>query len=73
MQAEEEDPLYESVTFSKNANLGRWTNFVNLGDMCGVSVFSGLLRPGTGESYILLCAPVQCAVAVRQLCNAAAP
>lgn len=49
MQAEEEDPLYESVTFSKNANLGRWTNFVNLGDMCGVSVFSGLLRPGAGE------------------------
>ncbi|KAI7838879.1 hypothetical protein COHA_007345 [Chlorella ohadii] len=43
--AEEEDPAYEAVTFSKNANLGRWTNFVNLGDMCGVSVFSGLLRP----------------------------
>lgn len=119
MQAEEEDPAYEDVTFSKNANLGRWavqifakdedlrranglhaasaarilrllrsalqpaqptrrdlllptsrerapgrssqpvptlaggllrwparrwTNFVNLQDMCGVSVFSGLLR-----------------------------
>lgn len=42
--AEEEDPAYEDVTFSKNANLGRWTNFVNLQDMCGVSVFSGLLR-----------------------------
>lgn len=26
----------------------RWTNFVNLGDMCGVSVFSGLLRPEAG-------------------------
>lgn len=45
VQAEEEEPAYEDVTFPKNANLGRWTNFVNLQDMCGVSVFSGLLRP----------------------------
>ncbi|KAL4418868.1 hypothetical protein ABPG77_002624 [Micractinium sp. CCAP 211/92] len=42
--AEEEEPPYEKVAFTKNANLGRWTNFVNLQDMCGVSVFSGLLR-----------------------------
>ncbi|KAL4458329.1 hypothetical protein ABPG75_013194 [Micractinium tetrahymenae] len=42
--AEEEEPPYKKVTFRKNANLGRWTNFVNLQDMCGVSVFSGLLR-----------------------------
>lgn len=28
----------------------RWTNFVNLQDMCGVSVFSGLLRPGAAGS-----------------------
>jgi len=28
----------------KNTNLGRWTNFVNLLDMCGVSVPSGVLR-----------------------------
>ena len=27
----------------------RWTNFVNLQDMCGVSVFSGLLRLKQGE------------------------
>ncbi|PRW20653.1 allophanate hydrolase [Chlorella sorokiniana] len=47
IQAEESDPAYEAVCFTKNANLGRWTNFVNLGDMCGVSVFSGLLRPPT--------------------------
>lgn len=31
---------------TKNANLGRFTNFVNLLDMCGVSVPSGLLRIG---------------------------
>ena len=30
----------------KNANLGRFTNFVNLLGMCGVSVWSGLLRLG---------------------------
>ncbi|PSC69624.1 allophanate hydrolase [Micractinium conductrix] len=45
IQAEEDEPPYEQVTFGKNANLGRWTNFVNLQDMCGVSVYSGLLRP----------------------------
>ncbi|KAL4858302.1 Allophanate hydrolase [Chlorella vulgaris] len=45
IQAEEEEPPYEDVSFGKNANLGRWTNFVNLQDMCGVSVFSGILRP----------------------------
>ena len=50
LQAEEEVPAYADVTFGKNANLGRWTNFVNLQDMCGVSVFSGLLRlPHQGE------------------------
>lgn len=50
--AEEEDPPYDRVAFTKNANLGRWTNFVNLQDMCGVSVFSGLLRlqPNGGSS-----------------------
>lgn len=29
--------------WSLNANLGRFTNFVNLCDMCGISVPSGLV------------------------------
>jgi hypothetical protein len=35
----------------KNANLGRFTNFVNLLDMCGVSVYSSLLRV-VGEGVV---------------------
>jgi hypothetical protein len=31
----------------------RWTNFVNLQDMCGVSVFSGLLRLNQGVLGLL--------------------
>ena len=50
MQAEEDDPSLSAMLSAlppKNANLGRFTNFVNLLDMCGVSVYSGLLRvPG---------------------------
>ncbi|GAB4814951.1 hypothetical protein N2152v2_001997 [Parachlorella kessleri] len=54
VQAEEDDPSLSAMLSAlppKNANLGRFTNFVNLLDMCGVSVYSGLLRvPGDGES-----------------------
>lgn len=32
------------VTWDYNANLGRFTNFVNLLDMAGIAVPSGLLR-----------------------------
>jgi len=32
------------VTWGHNANLGRYTNFVNLLDMAGIAVPSGLLH-----------------------------
>lgn len=35
---------------SRNANLGRFTNFCNLLDMCGVSVYSGVMRFTQGMS-----------------------
>lgn len=34
---------------TRNANLGRFTNFVNLLDMCGLSVPSGVLMVGEGS------------------------
>jgi allophanate hydrolase len=51
IMAEEDEQDYQAMLsgktmISKNANLGRFTNFVNLLDMCGVSVPSGLLRLG---------------------------
>lgn len=47
--AEEDEQDYAAMLtgkamVTKNANLGRFTNFVNLLDMCGVSVPSGLLK-----------------------------
>ena len=39
-----QDMLTGKAMVTKNANLGRFTNFVNLLDMCGVSLPSGLLR-----------------------------
>lgn len=51
---EEDSPALEAMLSAlppKNANLGRFTNFVNLLDMCGVSVWSGLLR--LGEELLL--------------------
>jgi allophanate hydrolase len=41
-----QDMLSGKAMVTKNANLGRFTNFVNLLDMCGVSVPSGLLKLG---------------------------
>ena len=32
------------VTWDRNGNLGKFTNFVNLLNMCGVAVPSGVLR-----------------------------
>ena len=34
------------MTWAKNTNLGRFTNFVNLLDMAAVAVPSGILRCG---------------------------
>ena len=36
-------PDVDQVTWEYNANLGRFTNFVNLLDMAGIAVPSGLL------------------------------
>jgi len=49
--AEEDEQDYTAMLngramVTKNANLGRFTNFVNLLDMCGVSVPSGVLKLG---------------------------
>ena len=40
----EQEQLPEQPTWPRNANLGRFTNFVNLLDMCGIAVPSGLLQ-----------------------------
>lgn len=40
----EQEELAEVATWPRNGNLGRFTNFVNLLDMCGIAVPSGLLR-----------------------------
>ena len=39
-----EEKLAPSVTWAKNTNLGRFTNFVNLLDMAAVAVPSGILK-----------------------------
>ena len=44
------------VTWEYNANLGRFTNFVNLLDMAGIAVPSGLL---TGECTCVACKAAQ--------------
>ncbi|CAK0786092.1 hypothetical protein CVIRNUC_009305 [Coccomyxa viridis] len=43
-EIEAEEKLATSVTWAKNTNLGRFTNFVNLLDMAAVAVPSGILR-----------------------------
>ena len=53
IMAEEDEQDYRGMLsgramVTKNANLGRFTNFVNLLDMCGVSVPSGLMKLGEG-------------------------
>ena len=41
------------VTWTRNAKLGRFTNFVNLLDMCAVSVPSAVYRhPQIGEDIM---------------------
>lgn len=40
----EQEELAPVATWPRNGNLGRFTNFVNLLDMCGIAVPSGLLR-----------------------------
>ena len=40
----EEEQLAELPTWTRNGNLGRFTNFVNLLDMCGIAIPSGLLQ-----------------------------
>ena len=41
------------VTWTRNAKLGRFTNFVNLLDMCAVSVPSAVYRhPQIGEGIM---------------------
>ena len=44
VEIEAEEKLATSVTWAKNTNLGRFTNFVNLLDMAAVAVPSGILR-----------------------------
>ena len=41
---EAEEKRAKGVAWPKNANLGRFTNFVNLMDLAAVAVPSGLLR-----------------------------
>ena len=43
-EIEAEEKAASQPTWANNAKLGRFTNFVNLLDMCGVSVPSGLLH-----------------------------
>lgn len=57
IMAEEDEQDYLAMLsgkamVTKNANLGRFTNFVNLLDMCGVSVFSGLMNFTDGKSLL---------------------
>ncbi|KAK9819810.1 hypothetical protein WJX72_002684 [[Myrmecia] bisecta] len=40
----EQEVHAEKVSWGRNANLGRFTNFANLLDLCGLAVPSGLLR-----------------------------
>ena len=43
-EVEAEEKEAASVSWPKNANLGRFTNFVNLMDMAAIAVPSGVLR-----------------------------
>jgi allophanate hydrolase len=38
-----EEEATEPPTWSRNAKLGRFTNFVNLLDMCGIAIPAGLV------------------------------
>lgn len=62
-EIEADEKLASTVTWDKNGNLGRFTNFVNLMDMAAIAVPSGILRckpapsGSTGQSplYEALC------------------
>lgn len=43
-EIEADEKQATTVTWDKNGNLGRFTNFVNLMDMAAVAVPSGILR-----------------------------
>lgn len=43
-EVEAEEKYAEVVSWSKNANLGRFTNFVNLMDLAAIAVPSGVLH-----------------------------
>ena len=43
-EIEADEKHTSTVTWAKNGNLGRFTNFVNLMDMAAVAVPSGILR-----------------------------
>lgn len=51
-EVEAEEKRAEAVSWPKNANLGRFTNFVNLMDLAAIAIPSGLLRcePPTAAS-----------------------
>ena len=38
------------MTWNRNGNLGKFTNFVNLLNMCGIAVPSGILRGACREA-----------------------
>ena len=47
---------WPQVSWLRNGNLGRFTNFVNLQDMCGIAVPSGILhgeRPLKREKSVM--------------------
>ncbi len=43
-EIEADEKQASNVTWDKNGNLGRFTNFVNLMDMAAIAVPSGILR-----------------------------
>lgn len=52
-EIEAEEKTNDTVTWTRNAKLGRFTNFVNLLDMCAVSVPSAVYRhPQVGEGIM---------------------
>jgi hypothetical protein len=81
-EIEAEEKRADVVSWSKNANLGRFTNFVNLLDLAAIAVPSGLMRcevpaaasDPTGEQTGILarCTEVACLAArssSTQLCS----
>ncbi|GMH41211.1 hypothetical protein BSKO_09121 [Bryopsis sp. KO-2023] len=51
----EEEPQEGSPNWTSNANLGRFTNFVNMMDLCGIAVPSGKYNhppPGEGDENL---------------------